>query len=389
VTTTWQSNDGRVQLYRGDCLDVMRGLASCSIDSIVTDPPAGIGFMGNGWDSAKGGRDQWIAWMQTIAAEALRVVKPGAHALVWALPRTAHWTATAWENAGWEIRDVVHHLFGSGFPKSHNLSGDKAGWGTALKPACENWILMRRPLDGTVAANVQANGTGALNIDACRIKTEDDLARPAPSKSPCFRTPELRHATESNPLGRWPANVCHDGSDEVMAGFPDTPGAMSPVGLQHKSDRSAGILKLRGMRRTVSDPREDAGSAARFFYCAKASRADRDEGLDGFEERPCGMMQDDGHKWQVETVRRNTHPTVKATALMSWLIRLVTPPGGVVLDPFMGSGSTGKAAVLEGFRFIGCEQADEYFEIAKNRVTCGLTQPVIPGMEPEHTGRLR
>lgn len=217
----------RVTLYHGDCLDIMRGLPSNSIDAIVTDPPAGIAFMGRAWDRDHGGRDHWIAWMSEIAAEALRLAKPGTHALVWALPRTSHWTATAWENAGWQVRDRVSHLFGSGFPKSLDVSkaidrfnGDERpihgsykgasnisadgmryiteqsghatdapitsaasaasaaweGWGTALKPAMEDWWLLRKPLDGNVAHNVLTWGTGGLNIDGCRIGTDGGTA---------------------------------------------------------------------------------------------------------------------------------------------------------------------------------------------------------------------
>jgi hypothetical protein len=161
------------QVLNGDCLDVLRGLADNSVDSIVTDPPAGIAFMGKEWDRDKGGRDAWIAWMRSVAAECLRVIKPGGHAFVWAIPRTSHWTGMAWEDAGWQPRDKCYHIFGSGFPKSHNLSGEWDGWGTALKPAAEEWWLFRKPLsESTVAANVLKWGTGALNIDGCRVGDE-------------------------------------------------------------------------------------------------------------------------------------------------------------------------------------------------------------------------
>src|SRR3990167_1434592 len=160
-----------VRLLTGDCVEVMRGMDAESVDAIVTDPPAGIAFMGKSWDRAHGGRDGWIVGMAAIAAECLRVAKPGSHALVWAIPRTSHWTATAWEDGGWEVRDRLAHIFGSGFPKSHNPDGKHEGWGTALKPAVEDWWLLRKPLIGTVAQNVKAHGTGALNVDGCRVVT--------------------------------------------------------------------------------------------------------------------------------------------------------------------------------------------------------------------------
>lgn len=426
-----------VQLYHGDCLEVMARMGPNSVDSIVTDPPAGIAFMGKSWDKDHGGRDAWIANMATIAAECLRVLKPGGHALVWALPRTSHWTATAWENAGFEVRDRVAHVFGSGFPKSHdvskaidkaagaenviatkpdrwtgkgnslNFSTDRsqekckitapatpealqwAGWGTALKPAMEDWWLLRKPLAaGTVAANVLAWGTGAINVDGCRIGTDDGeppyTDRPQGVSSPdwvarggMFREDRKGRTSTGSPSGRWPANVVHDGSDEVLAGFPVT--------------TSVPFSRRGGTGNVWSGPiteqygelgYTDTGSAARFFYCAKASRADRDEGLDGLPLRGKNEVYGDGLNTATkldpalhtaESVaawpqRHNHHPTVKPTDLMRWLVRLVTRPGGVVLDPFMGSGSTGKAAVLEGMRFIGIEQDAEYLEIARRRI---------------------
>jgi len=200
------------QVLNGDCLEVLRGMADNSVDSIVTDPPAGIAFMGKEWDRDKGGRDAWIAWMRSVAAECLRVIKPGGHAFVWAIPRTSHWTGMAWEDAGWQPRDKCYHIFGSGFPKSHNLSGEWNGWGTALKPAAEEWWLFRKPLAGTVAANVLAWGTGALNVDGCRVG--DDVVGwgggqggspdPTQSKGRNYRMA----AGEARPVtGRWPANL--------------------------------------------------------------------------------------------------------------------------------------------------------------------------------------
>lgn len=334
------------QLHLGDSREVLQSLADCSIDSVVTDPPAGIAFMGRNWDGDKGGRDSWIAWMQEIASEALRVAKPGAHALVWALPRTAHWTATAWEIAGWEVRDRIAHLFGSGFPKSHN----------ALKPAMEDWWLLRKPLAApSIAANVAAHGTGALNIDGCRVGMSDAdrefiLKRTRPNTAGQAHTGEVmnRPATPTvnvHVAGRWPSNCLHDGSDEVMeafAAFGIKPSTGDHPSKSEGTGNGVTYLPKKPQGRLYSD----TGTAARFFYCAKASKADRGEG--------------------------NRHPTVKPTALMRYLVRLVTPPGGVVLDPFMGSGSTGKAALLEGFRFVGIEREAEYHEIAERRIKAAL-----------------
>lgn len=356
-----------MQLIHGECLEKLKELASNSVDSLVTDPPAGISFMGKDWDGDKGGRDAWIAWMTEVMGECLRVLKPGAHALVWAIPRTSHWTTTALENAGFEIRDVVTHLFGTGFPKSLDVSKaiDKAagaerevicqkaysnqdtrgnpisetggrgpglgqdkprlqlditapatdsakqwqGWGTALKPACEFWILCRKPIsEKTVAANVLKWGTGALNIDASRIGT--DKRHPG-------------NYTAGNDGGTWANRY---GSVDKST-FDSNQGRF-PANLVLDEEAAAALDKQSG--------------ASRFFYVAKASKADK--GAD------------------------NTHPTVKSTALMSYLIKLVTPPNGLVLDPFMGSGSTGVAAQREGFHFTGIEKDDSYFSIAVKRI---------------------
>lgn len=393
-------------IYRGDCIEAMRAMPDNSVDAIVTDPPYGLSFMGKKWDYDVPAVEVW--------AECLRVLKPGGHLLAFAGTRTQHRMAVRIEDAGFEIRDMIAWVYGSGFPKSLDVSKaiDKArddssdilrvttfmadaaerasitradvdahmgtsdmggwwlsrlqhrcqcpkwdqwlqlkvllslgdemdaevwrldgrkgtpgneredrevsgpagnevyqptqrvlnpgtpvlesarqwqGWGTALKPALEPITVARKPLVGTVAANVLEHGTGALNIDGARLECQ-----------------------------RWPANLIHDGSEEVIEAFPQAPGQIAKASIS------------------------DAGSAARFFYCAKASRSDR-----GAE---------------------NIHPTVKPTDLMRYLCRLVTPPGGLVLDPFMGSGSTGKAALLEGFRFIGCELSAEYAAIAEARI---------------------
>ena len=349
-----------VSLYLGDCVEVLRSLPDASVDAIVTDPPAGIAFMGKSWDTDKGGRNAWIAWLAEVAAECLRVVKPGGHALVWALPRTSHWTGIAWENAGWEPRDKIVHLFGTGFPKSLNL-GD--GWGTALKPAAEDWWLMRKPLAGTVAANVLRHGTGALNIGGCRIGSEQttttvkDLSQAHGNRFGEAGIAYPKIGSKLNPPGRWPANVITDGSAEVLAGFP--------------------------------------GDEARFFYCAKASRADREEGCEHLptrsgaeavdrEEGSAGTQSPRAGAGRTAGTVRNHHPTVKNVELMRYLCRLITPPGGLVLDAFTGSGSTGKGAVLEGFRFVGIERDPDYLAIAAARIAAAVAR--APGAaEPPET----
>lgn len=332
----------RYTLHAGDCRDVMRDYPADHFDSIVSDPPYGLSFMGKGWDRGVPGEEFW--------REALRVAKPGAHLLAFGGSRTFHRLTVAIEDAGWEVRDVVCWLYSTGFPKSLNIGG---GWGTALKPAWEPVIVARKPLDGTVAANVTRYGTGALNIDGCRVgwqsEADKSAGRPASLPRPhdgfdgkAFKIADRSHrdpVAEQSNLGRWPANVMHDGSEEVVAGFPADEG--------------------------------------RFYYCSKASRADREEGCDHLpariinEQTPpgtaganspragAGRLHEDGV--------RNFHPTVKPTDLMRYLCRLVTTPDGLVLDPFCGSGSTGKGALLEGFRFVGIDLDPAHVAIAEAR----------------------
>jgi DNA modification methylase len=447
-------------LHHGDCLDVLRGMESASVDAIVTDPPYGLSFMGKRWDYDVPSVEIW--------AECLRVLKPGGHLLAFAGTRTQHRMAVRIEDAGFEIRDMIAWVYGSGFPKSHDVSkaidkrggasvawfgpwfrkwreangitqkqvaalfpsktggltgcvanwelgfnmptpeqfnlirdtfglpfasveeaerevvaqqrgtmfafapgqeNDRStttiditapatdaarqwkGWGTALKPALETITVARKPLSGTVAETVLAHGTGALNVDGCRVEAADGdevvtFDRHAGDRDrDQYRTGTVGNARPSD-AGRWPANLIHDGSEEPAA-----------------------LL----------------GDAARFFYCAKASKRDRDEGLEGFEAKPAASAYGDGLNTatkirtakQAEAgvsrdLRRNHHPTVKPADLMRYLCRLVTPPGGVVLDPFTGSGSTGKAAMLEGFRFIGIEREAEYAEIARARIQAAI-----------------
>jgi site-specific DNA-methyltransferase (adenine-specific) len=362
-----------VDIHVGDCREVMSGLADASIDAVITDPPYGLGFMGKAWDKGVPGVEFW--------QEMLRVAKPGAYLLAFGGTRTFHRMTCAIEDAGWEIRDTIMWLYGSGFPKSHNL-GD--GRGTALKPAHEPIIMARKPLAGTVAANVLAYGTGALNIDFCRVEWSDgaapEIGTPGwggPSKK-STAVPGQEGATVErqppSPLGRWPANVIHDGSEEVLAAFPDAPGQQGDL-KGHSRDRlSRGIYgDMRAARDAVARI-ETETSAARFFYCAKASRKDRDDGCEDLRLREGGMVsntsgqhitrRDGGAPGPV----RNHHPTVKPTELMRYLCRLVTPPGGTILDPFCGSGSTGKAAVLEWCNFIGIDTEAEFVEIARRRI---------------------
>jgi site-specific DNA-methyltransferase (adenine-specific) len=399
-------------LHTGDCLEVMRGMAANSVDAIVTDPPYGLAFMGQKWDYDVPQVDVW--------REALRVLKPGGHMLCFAGTRTQHRMAVNIEDAGFEIRDMIAWVYGSGFPKSHDISkaidreagavrevakqtlnGDLVdserdvdvkrttgigtgkgatpimsdtknvfittpatpaaqqwqGWGTALKPALEPVTLARKPFKGTVAANVLEWGTGAINVDGCRVEMDgESIIRRATENGKLTNAhmemrPWMKRRIESgeplkqnfeNTTGRFPANLIHDGSDEVIALM---------------------------------------GDMARFFYCAKASKADRDEGLEGMALQECGTYAQD--EWSRQNMggfaqlRRNHHTTVKPTDLMRYLCRLITPPHGVILDPFMGSGSTGKAAMLEGFGFIGIELNPDYVDMARRRIDAVTRQGML------------
>lgn len=425
-------------LHHGDCLDVLRTMEAASVDAIVTDPPYGLGFMGKAWDELPPGRE--------VFEECLRVLKPGGHLVAFGGTRTYHRLVVAIEDAGFEIRDMLSWLYGSGFPKSHDVAkgidaargakgdviptgapvkriipgadqnktgswvkdngrtyqpgeyvpgSDEAaqwqGWGTALKPACEPICLARKPLIGTVAENVQAHGTGALNIDGCRVPfagEADEAESKTKNQHGQFQSGPINNQVygkftkdrdDYNPPGRWTANVLHDGSDEVVAGFPEAGGGARPA---RRGPGGVSTLGRGGQDLGERVEGDGLGSAARFFYCAKTSKADRDEGLDHLDEaqfvqwqtgngasgKPSSMSE--GR----DTRRRNTHPTVKPVDLMRWLCRLITPPGGVILDPFMGSGSTGKAAILEGFRFIGIERQPEYLPLAEGRIAWAVEE---------------
>jgi site-specific DNA-methyltransferase (adenine-specific) len=360
-------------LHLGDCIDVMRTLPDSSVDAIVTDPPYELGFMGKGWDKSG------IANSVAVWAEALRVLKPGGHLLAFSGSRTYHRMVVAIEDAGFEVRDQLLWLYGSGMPKSRNIArydmtGEHAttwdGWGTALKPAHEPICMARKPLAKgmTVAANVLAHGTGALNIEACRIEVADGNAT----------------------TGRWPANVIHDGSETILAEFAQygEKGAAAPVHTRgsDKFRNSYGAFKG-NVDEGGSTFQGDSGTAARFFYCAKATRTDRNEGCEGMDKRDLNWSsgtQNPG-SFQSENTDRsseNHHPTVKPTALMAYLVRLVTPPGGTVLDFFMGSGSTGKACMQEGFDFIGIDMTPEYVAIAEARIRHAQAAQAVPARAP-------
>ena len=400
-------DDADVILYAGDCIEVMKRMPGSSVDAIVTDPPYGLEFMGKGWDGF-GTPLGFQTWTEAWALEAFRILKPGGHLLAFAGTRTYHRMASGVEDAGFEIRDCIAWMYGSGFPKSLDVSKaiDKAagaertagarewsggarsggiikdaddevtvtrtiyetaatpeakawnGWGTALKPAFEPVVVARRPLIGTVAANVLKHGTGALNMDACRIGMSDqdrstiekatwvarDLDRKAYGK---YETDGTDQVMTTHPSGRWPANIALDATAAAML---DEQSGERSAGNFPANNRTGFGGTYRGAteREGITQDRTptDAGGASRFFYTAKASRQDRNVG---------GLAD-------------NTHPTVKPTDLMRWLIRLVTPPGGIILDPFGGSGSTGLAARAENVRCILIEREPEYLQIIRDRL---------------------
>ncbi len=383
-------------LINDDCLNALKDIPSCSVDSMITDPPGGIAFMGKSWDKDKGGRDEWIEWLAEIMVECKRVLKPGGHAFVWALPRTSHWTATAIEDAGFDIRDIVVQIFGQGFPKSQNIGKaiDKAagverenifekrsgsssrayqseetttkgvhfetkpatpeakqwdGYGTGLKPSNEHWILCRKPIsEKTIAKNVLKHGVGGLNIDGSRIEISEKLpnykSKTRPSKNVNMgggvAVGGHENSVRHNPQGRFPANTIVD--ESAVAVLDLQSGVLKSGKIEKHHILAQKSWKQSSGETTGLESYGDSGGASRFFYCAKASKVDKG--------------------------KENSHPTVKNTKLMSYLIKLITPPNGIVLDPFMGSGSTGVSAIREGFEFIGIEKELEYYEIAKTRI---------------------
>lgn len=347
-------------LIEGDAVEALRRFGANRFDSVVTDPPYELGFMGKKWDSTG------IAHSVDLWREVLRVLKPGAHLLAFGGTRTYHRMACAIEDAGFEVRDSLHWFYGTGFPKSLNLG---EGRGTALKPAHEPIVLARKPLIGTVAVNLAAHGTGALNIDATRIEADSASSFDLGSGK----------ALGSTDLGRWPANVLLDES------------AAAELDAQTEHLRVGGTLKGgEGRERAIVSPLDlgprtpwvpygDSGGASRFFYVAKPGGAERDQGCESLPERTGGEATDreDGSAGVANPRagagrgggRRNYHPTVKPVELMRYLVKLITPPGGNVLDPFTGSGTTGMAALLEGRGFCGIEREPEFVEISKLRIT--------------------
>jgi site-specific DNA-methyltransferase (adenine-specific) len=392
--------NNRFEIYCGDCLKILPTLAENSIDAVVTDPPYGISFMGKKWDHGVPGQQFW--------KEIFRVAKPGAHLFSFGGTKSFHRLACAIEDAGWEMRDTIgvpHEsgywgdcpwlfgwTYGSGFPKSLDIgkainqdskdSNNKwENWGTALKPAWEPIILARKPIShGTIVKNIQQYGTGGLNIGKCRIETEEIIKNHSRSIDSSVSKGiygnskyQETHQTSGQLLGRYPSNLIHDGSGEVINLFPKSDTNRIEKTSNCSTDGVTSFDSMRGNR--PARGYTEKGSAARFFYCAKASPSDRDEGLEDFEEKKMkfsdeaqihGTGNDNGINRII--TRKNIHPTVKPIKLMRYLCRLITQPDGIVLDPFMGSGSTGKAAMLEEFRFIGIDMDKRYCEIARARL---------------------
>jgi site-specific DNA-methyltransferase (adenine-specific) len=427
---------GQAVIYAGNNLDILPELQSNSVDSIVCDPPYELGFMGKSWDSSG------IAYSVELWQQCLRVLKPGGHLLAFGGTRTWHRLAVAIEDAGFEIRDNIAWLYGSGFPKSHNISkaidkmagaereviGSKVtripggntfaqdewtlkarklgeiditasatdeakeweGWGTALKPAHEPIVVARKPLIGTVAENVLKHGTGAINIDASRIGTETININNYPEGfDPKGNLNDISQVGQDyetkTSVGRWPANII---LDEYTAELLDQQSGITKTGdiKPHKQINVGTGINVMNSTQITGTHKGDSGGASRFFYVAKASKRDRNEGLEGLPEtlatemtgrnegsagllriREDGSIGENPYAGKSGTAK-NFHPTVKPTALMQYLIRLVTPENGTVLDPFAGSGSTGKAAILEGKSFIGIELTAEYLPIIEGRL---------------------
>ena len=433
----------KTTLHLGDSFEVLKQYPDNHFDAVVTDPPYGFGkepdavkmladwveighhdvkgrgFMGKEWDAFVPQPRLW--------AEVYRVLKPGGHMLAFSGTRTQDLMALSIRMAGFEIRDMIAWVYGSGFPKSLNVSKaiDKAagvkfkakpasgvgfmnadgkggynvtrnqlerngestdaarqweGWGTALKPALEPITVARKPLTGTVAANVLKWNTGALNIDASRVPTNEELGRNnnARTDGTSYVVQKETMRIDNSGGARFPANLIHDGSDEVVGLFPLT----GPSSGRPRNNQATKSIARSGADKAITSFGYDdnGGSAARFFYCAKAQKKDREEGLDDFDPQPTaasnqaqaelkrGNTDFKNENQNAVVMRRNTHPTVKPTDLMRYLVRLVTPTGGHVLDPFMGSGTTGKAAVLEGFDFTGVDLTEKYFYIAEARI---------------------
>lgn len=377
------------KIYNMDCIEGMKQLEDNSVDSIVTDPPYELGFMGKSWDASG------IAYNVEMWKEAFRVLKPGGYLLSFGGTRTYHRMACAIEDAGFEIRDQIQWVYGSGFPKSLNVekqlekqgnarASEFKGIGTAIKPANEPIVVARKPLaEKTVAENVLKYGTGGINIDDCRvgfINDEDEFESKNKNQHSKYPNSVMRNSAKNGiyhqdkrepedytAQGRFPANVIHDGSDEVLELFPDT----NPSKTNLVSNKGS-IWGSTNTDKEIRGHNDLGGSAARFFYCAKASKSERNAGLDGFEDKQYSY---DGRNKEIEnpyqrnkSIAKNNHPTVKPLKLMEYLVKLVTPKGGVCLDPFMGSGTTAVACKKNGFNYLGFDMTKEYVEIAEARI---------------------
>jgi len=372
------------QILLGNNLDVLPTLPDNSVDSIVTDPPYELGFMGKKWDSSG------IAYSVELWQQCLRVLKPGGHLLAFSGSRTYHRMVVAIEDAGFEIRDMISWISNKTFPKSQNIAKaiDKQakvrdhvakglaqqwdGWGTGLKPTVEPIVMARKPVEGTVANNVLTYGTGGLNIDGSRIGTETITITNGKGFAGSFDGGVNNNGGNTH-TGRWPANII---IDEDTAELLDEQSGQSKSG-QNKEVKGTGGIWQKSSGLPVGPEYGDSGGASRFFYVAKASKRDRNEGLEDLDESVAGSY--DGNITNTNRKigaspdkpnqpAKNFHPTVKPTSLMEYLIKLVTPPNGTVLDPFTGSGSTGKAAILQGFDFIGIELTEEYLPIIQGRL---------------------
>ncbi len=365
-----------MNVINGDCLTEMAKMESNSISGIVTDPPYGISFMNKGWDHGVPGEEYW--------KEALRVCKPGSHLLAFGGTRTYHRLACAIEDAGWEIRDCISWLYGSGFPKSHNHFG-LPGYGTALKPAWEPIIMAMKPCEGTFKENAEKYGQAGINIDGCRIGTETTTTHSRGSNTSFAKRPGERLVEEGGRTtpqnrdefvgkehpGRWPANLILD--EEAAALLDEQSGTLKSGKLKPYHSSSQGYNGGCGSLRDVNSE-SNSGGASRFFYVAKASSAERNRGCEGLETKPCATLgnyaTNSGYESSSKSgpPQKNNHPTVKPLKLMEYLITLIAPPkDAIILDPFMGSGTTLLACQNLGINCIGIELSAEYCEIAKAR----------------------